>query len=323
MHRVAFVVYPGFELLDMAGPTAVFDGVNYVHAQDGKPAFYSVIVASTEGGPVASRSGVSVDTMALEALTSQPPDTLLIMGAQKEPLLKALGESTLRAQVSRLAAMVPRFGSVCSGSFLLASLGLVDGRRIATHWNACEPLAKTYPKVKVDADSLYVVDDNLWTSAGVSTGIDMALAMVARDLDSATAGRVAQGLVLYARRAGYQSQFSPLLRAQAKADSPFAELITWIMSNLHAPLDVSVLAERAGLSERTFHRRFVEATGDTPARFVEAARLDAARMLLSRGALPKSVATRVGLAPAARFNEAFVRRFGVTPRLFRDTHAEL
>jgi transcriptional regulator GlxA family with amidase domain len=175
----------------------------------------------------------------------------------------------------------------------------------------------------VDSDALYVVDGPIWTSAGVTTGIDMALAMVAHDLDAGVAGQVAKGLVLYARRPGYQSQFSPLLQAQAKADSPFADLIAWIQANLNASLDVPVLAARAALSERTFHRKFIAATGQTPARFVESARLDAARLLLSRDVPLKSVAARVGLAPAARFAEAFERRFGVTPKLFRDMHAEI
>jgi transcriptional regulator GlxA family with amidase domain len=322
MHRVAFVVYPGFELLDMSGPVAVFDGTNHVLAQGGKAPFYGVDVVSTEGGLIRSSSGVAVQSIPPDALGSGRPDTLLIMGARKEELLRAIADPGLRAWLPQIANRLPRFGSVCSGTFVLASLGLLDGRCVATHWNACAPLAKAYPRVKVDADSLYVVDGNLWTSAGVSTGIDMALAMVTHDLDSATASQVARGLVIYARRSGFQSQFSPLLQAQTKADSPFAELIAWLMSNLHSALDVSALAARAGLSERTFHRRFVEATGETPARFVEAARLDAARMLLARGASPKAVAARVGLAPAARLTEAFERRFGVTPRLFRENHAE-
>jgi transcriptional regulator GlxA family with amidase domain len=322
MHRVAFVVYPGFELLDMSGPVAVFDGANHVLAQAGKASFYAVEVVSTGGGLIRSSSGVAVQSMPRNALDSELPDTLLVMGARDTELMLAIADPGLKAWLPKIANKVPRLGSVCSGAFVLASLKLLDGRSVATHWNTCAQLAKTYPRVKVDADSLYVVDDNLWTSAGVSTGIDMALAMVTSDLDSATASQVARGLVIYARRSGYQSQFSPLLRAQTKADSPFAELIAWLMSNLHAALDVSALAARAGLSERTFHRRFVEATGETPARFVEAARLDAARMLLARGASPKAVAARVGLAPAARLTEAFERRFGVTPRLFRETHAE-
>lgn len=151
----------------------------------------------------------------------------------------------------------------------------------------------------------------------------MALAMVAQDIDSTIASEVAKRLVLYARRPGYQSQFSPVLQAQVKGDSPFAELIEWIQENLGAQLDVPILAERAGMTERTFHRKFVASTGETPARFVEIARLDAARMLLSRGLSLKSVAAQVGLYPPARLTEAFERRFGIAPRLFRDMHAEL
>jgi transcriptional regulator GlxA family with amidase domain len=157
----------------------------------------------------------------------------------------------------------------------------------------------------------------------VTTDIDMALAMIAHDLDGAVAGEVAKRLILYARRPGYQSQFSPVLQAQVKGDSPFADLIGWIQANLDARLDVPSLADRAGLTARTFHRKFVAATGVTPARFVETARLDAARMLLSRGLSLKSVAAQVGLVPASRLSEAFERRFGVAPRLFREMHAGL
>lgn len=156
----------------------------------------------------------------------------------------------------------------------------------------------------------------------MTAGIDMALAMVAEDLDATIAGQVAKRLVLYARRPGYQSQFSSLLQAQAKAASPFADLIGWIQANLDASLDVPALAAKAGLTERTFHRKFVTTTGETPARFVEIARLDAARLLLSRGLSLKAVATQVGLFPQARLAEAFERRFGIAPRLFRDMHAE-
>lgn len=323
MHHVVFVVYPGFELLDMSGPAAVFDGVNHVLTEAGKPGFYEITIVSATGGAIKSSSGVVIHSTPFSALESVRVDTLLVMGAQKGHLLRVLGDPDLRARLAGIAGRLPRFGSVCSGAFLLASLGLVDGRVVATHWNACDPLTRAYPRVKVDADALFVVDDELWTSAGVTTGIDMALAMVAQDIDAAIAGEVARGLVLYARRPGFQSQFSPLLQAQARADGPFAELIGWIMSNLSAKLDVPAIAARAGLSERTFHRRFVAATGDTPARFIESARLDAARMLLTRGVSLKSVAARVGLSPSARFTEAFERRFGITPTLFRETHAEL
>ena len=321
MQQVIFIVYPGFELLDASGPASVFNGANRALGQQGKPPFYETTLVSAEGGMVESSSGITVQTQAISDLQARRGRTVLVAGAEREPLLIAVGDPLLRAALPALAESAERFGSVCTGGFLLAALGVLDGHRIATHWDSCAPLSATFPAITVDADALYVTDGRLWTSAGVTTGIDMALAMVASDLDAAIAGEVAKRLVLYARRPGYQSQFSPVLQAQAKGDSPFADLIGWIQANLEAPLDVPSLADRAGLSERTFHRRFVAATGQTPARFVETARLDAARLLLSRGLSLKAVAARVGLFPAARFSEAFERRFGVAPRLFRDMHA--
>ena len=323
MHHVVFIVYPGFELLDASGPAAVFNSANRALDQQGKPAFYEVTLTSADGGTIKSSSGIAVETSAISDLMPGEAHTVLVAGAERERLLPAVADPVLRSALPALAAKAERFGSVCSGGFLLAALGLLDGHRVATHWDSCQPLAETFPAVAVDPDALYVVDDRLWTSAGVTTGIDMALVMIASDLDASIAGEVAKRLILYARRPGYQSQFSPVLKAQVKADSPFADLIGWMQANLDAPLDVPALADRAGLSERTFHRRFVAATGETPARFVEAARLDAARMLLSRGVSLKSVASEVGLSPATRLSEAFERRFGVAPRLFREMHAEL
>ena len=323
MHLVVFIVYPGFELLDTAGPSSVFNSANRALGQQGKLAFYQVALASAEGGSVESSSGITVETVAISGLKPGEANTVLIAGAEREQLLPAVADPALKAALPALAEGAERFGSVCSGGFLLAALGLLDGHRIATHWDSCKPLAETFPAVTVDPDALYVVDGRLWTSAGVTTGIDMALAMIASDLDANIAGEVAKRLILYARRPGYQSQFSAVLQAQVKGDSPFAELIGWIQANLDAPLDVPSLADRAGLSERTFHRKFVSATGQTPAHFVETARLDAARLLLSRGLSLKTVAAQVGLFPATRFSEAFERRFGVAPRLFREMHGEL
>lgn len=323
MHRVVFIIYPGFELLDVSGPASVFNGANRALGLRGQPAFYEIKLASAQGNAVESSSGVALETCAIADLRAGEAETVLVVGAEREPLMQAVADLTLRADLPRLAGKAERFGSVCTGGFVLAALGLLDGRRVATHWDSCKPFAKAFPKVEVDPDALYVVDGNLWTSAGVTTGIDMALAMVVHDHDAAIAGEVAKRLVLYARRPGYQSQFSPVLSAQVKGGSPFADLIGWILSNLDAQLDVPALAARAGLTERTFHRRFLTATGVTPARFVEASRLDAARMLLSRGLSLKTVAAQVGLFPSARLAEAFERRFGVAPRLFRDMHAEL
>lgn len=322
MYHVAFVVYPGFELLDVAGPASVFNGANRALRQRGTSDFYKVLLISAGGGSIESSSGIMLETRPIAELRPAEAGTVLVAGAEREPLLQAVVEPVLRAALPQMAARAQRFGSVCTGGFLLAALGLLDGHRVATHWDSSAPLAEAFPEVTVDADALYVIDGKLWTSAGVTTGIDMALAMVTRDHDAAVAGEVAKRLVLYARRPGYQSQFSPVLKAQVKADSPFADLIGWMQSNLDASLDVPSLAAKAGLSERTFHRKFVAATGQTPARFVEAARLDAARMLLSRGLSLKSVSGQVGLFPPPRLAEAFERRFGVTPRLFRDMHSE-
>ena len=325
MQRVVFVVYPGFELLDLSGPAAVFNGANQVLASRGRPQRYDIDVASGQGGRVASSCGIAIGTLALGGLAAGDAcrtDLLLVVGAEREPLLAAMADPAIRDTLPVLAGTARRIGSVCTGSFVLAVAGLLEGHRVATHWDGCAPLARAFPGLSVDPDALYVEDGRVWTSAGVTTGIDMALAIVTRDLDAGIAGAVAKRLVLYARRPGHQSQFSPVLRAQMRADSPFAELIGWIQAHLDAPLDVPVLAERAGLSERTFHRRFFSATGQTPARFVEAARLDAARILLSRGTTLKRVAAQVGLFPASRLARAFERRFGLSPRLYREMHAD-
>jgi transcriptional regulator GlxA family with amidase domain len=323
MHHVAFVVYPGFELLDVSGPASAFNGANRALRQREKPDFYKIQLASGRGGGVESSSGVTLETRPIADLRSAEAQTVLVAGAEREHLLPAIADPALRATLPHLAGKAKRFGSVCTGGLVLAALGLLDGCRVATHWDSCKPFVEAFPKVTVDPDALYLIDGRLWTSAGVTTGIDMALAMIARDLDAAIVGDVAKRLVLYARRPGYQSQFSPLLKAQVNADSPFADLIGWVHTNLHAKLDVPALAARTGLSERTFNRKFVAATGETPGRFVETARLDAARMLLSRGLSLKLVATQVGLSTATRLSVAFERRLGISPRLYRDMHAGL
>ena len=225
MHHVAIVVYNGVELLDVTGPTSVFNAANRTLAQRGDAPFYRVTLVSAEHGEVETSSGITLGTRPIAKLRAGEAQTVLIAGAEGEHLRPALGDTRLHAEIPRLVAKAERFGSVCSGGYFLAALGLIDGRRVATHWDACATLAKNYPGITVDTDALFVVDGPLWTSAGVTTGIDMALAMVARDLDGSIAGEVAKRLILYARRPGYQSQFSPLLQAQMKADRPFAELI--------------------------------------------------------------------------------------------------
>jgi transcriptional regulator GlxA family with amidase domain len=322
LHLVAFLAYPGFQLLDVSGPAAVFDEANHILRRQGGASFYRIEVLSGAGGAVTSSTGIQIQTRSLARMSPSAVDTLLISGAHEESLLLAMRDPVMRRWVPRFVQRAKRFGSVCSGTFVLASLGLVDGKRVATHWNACDPLAKAYPNLNVERDMLYVIDGKVWTSAGVTTGIDMALSMVTRDCSASVANDVARQLVLYARRPGYQSQFSPLLRAQLRDDDPFARLVAWIQVNLEKNLDVPSLAARVGLTDRSFYRKFTEAVGETPARFVEGLRLEAARALLSQRRQLKEVAAEVGLPPA-RLRGAFERRFGLAPRLFREMHAEM
>jgi transcriptional regulator GlxA family with amidase domain len=322
-HTVVLLAHPGFQLLDVTGPVSVFAAANHFLRRGGNKPFYAIEVVSPAGGPVTSDGGVALASSALRRVAAAKVNTLLIAGGHTETWLAAIGEPVGRRWVSRCVAHATRFGSVCTGAFVLASLGLVDGKRVATHWEAAARLTETHPSVNVDPDALYVVDGKVWTSAGVTAGIDMVLAMVAKDVGAAIANDIAKGLVLYARRPGYQSQFSSLLRLQLEADDPFGELIEWLRGNLDRNLNVPTLAARAGLSDRSFYRKFVAATGQSPARVVEALRLDEARVLLSQGLSLKVIAGRVGLSPTTRFTAAFERRFGIAPRLFREMHAEL
>jgi transcriptional regulator GlxA family with amidase domain len=312
-YLTCILAYESCQLLDVTGPAAVFGAAN--EAAGGT--VYDLRIVSPDGGLVTSSCGVALDSRKIGGR----PDTLLVAGGS-HGLKAAMARDDLRRWLRRVAPAARRFGSVCTGAFVLAAAGLLDGRRVATHWASCERLARGFPSLEVDAESLYVADGNIWTSAGVTTGIDMALALVEADLGAALANLIARLFVLYARRPGYQSQFSPLLQAQIVAEAPIAELIEWMQAHLDDRLDVPELAARAGLSERSFYRKFTEATGKTPAHFVECLRLDAARTLLA-GDLPlKAIAGKVGLSSPARFGQAFERRFGMAPSLFRQMHGQ-
>ena len=311
-HKLFIFAYDGCQLLDVTGPAAVFGAANDMME---KPA-YDLQIVSAERGLVTTNCGVAIQSRKMGG----QPDTLLVAGGSRG-LKAAMEHQGVRRWLQKMAPRTRRYGSVCTGAFVLAAAGLLDGKRVATHWASCARLAARFPAVSVDAEALYVVDGMVWTSAGVTTGIDMALAMVEADLGAATANLIARHFVLYARRPGYQSQFSPMLQAQATADAPFASLIDWMQDHLDRELDVPTLARHAGYSERSFYRKFTEATGKTPAHFVEDLRLDAARTLLSKGLSLKLIAGRVGLKSSARLCQAFERRFGLTPSLFREMHA--
>jgi len=310
-HRLFLLAYEGCQLLDVSGPASVFGAANEASGRK----VYDLRIVSPDGGSILSNCGVALQTRRIGG----KPDTLLVAGGSRG-LKAAMARNDLRRWLCRVTPETKRFGSVCTGAFVLAAAGLLDGKRVATHWASCDRLARRFPALTVDAESLYVVDGKVWTSAGVTTGIDMALALVEADLGAAMANLIARHFVLYARRPGYQSQFSPLLQAQTAAEAPFAALIEWMQQNLDQPLDVPALAERAGLSERSFYRKFTEATGKTPAHFVESLRLEAARTLLTRDLPLKTIAGKVGLSSSARLGQAFERRFGMAPSLFREMH---
>src|SRR5258708_39357388 len=249
-HNLALLAYEGSQLLDVPGPAAVFGAANDATSHAGGRKVYDLSIASPDGGLVTTSSGVA---LASRKIGGQP-DTFLVAGGSRG-LKAAMARDDVARWLRRAAPRTRRFGSVCTGAFMLAAAGLLDGKRVATHWASCARLAERFPALSVDAAALYVVDRQVWTSAGVTPGIDMALALVEADLGAATANLIARHFVLYARRPGYQSQFSPLLQAQTAAEAPFAQLIDWMQAHLDRPLDVPALAARAGLSERSFYRK--------------------------------------------------------------------
>ena len=314
--NVTMLAFPGCQVLDVTGPAAVFESGNIVSAK----AHYDVHILSAKGGTIQTNSAVALVTKPLRELPPRAIDTLLIAGGDASGLQMLVADRSVRKWAVQASTRARRFGSVCTGTFALAHFGLLGGKRVATHWSVCSELAELCPETRVDAKALFVNDGRLWTSAGVTAGIDMSLAMVASDLGDTVANAIAKRLVLYARRPGYQSQFSPVLSAQSHAEAPFADLIDWIRENLAAPLKVSKLAARVAMSERTFLRNFTRSIGVTPARFVETLRLDQTRVYLAAGLSLKEIASKVGYLTGAQLSKAFGRRFGMTPLLFRELH---
>jgi len=313
MHRVVLIAFPGVQTLDVAGPAEVFSGASRLRA---KPS-YTVVLASSSGGVVRTTCGFDIQTARLERVRPRPDDTVLVGGGEEDGVRAATQDPKLRRWVCRAAPIVRRMGSVCSGAFVLARAGLLDGRRAATHWSACEQLAAFRPAVNVDPNAIFVRDGKFWTSAGVTTGIDMALAMVEEDYGRVLADQCAARLVLYARRPGYQSQFTDVLLAQTQAGDPLGAIIARARVHLRS-LDVPRLARLAGLSRRTLHRRCQEHIGITPAKLVQRLRVEHARTLLSTTMRSlKSIAYESGLSNTERMRRAFERELGIGPREVR------
>lgn len=309
--RIIFVIFPGFELLDLSGPAAVFTHANmFLDAREQ----YEICCASRGAGLVACSVGASISSVEFASLKLMKSDTVLALGAEEVYLRAALRDQAIVELLQRAARRSGRYGSVCVGAYLLGAAGLLDGVKATTHWEGCAKLQKMYPSAQIEDDALYVNDGNLWTSAGASAGIDMALAMLEADHGSKLMGQVAKRLVVYAHRPGYQSQFSTLLDAQSAADGQFSEFVVWLASQVGTALTVPDMAERVGMSERTFHRKFTLATGVTPAKYFEELCLQRAKVLLEAGEVVKQVATKVGFQSESAFRASFRSRFGITPR---------
>ena len=310
---VVFVVYDGLQLLDLAGPLDVFSAAN---SQLAKRA-YRTVVASARGGLIRTASGLEISTVALSSVRG-PIDTLVVTGGPGTT--EAVADPVLRAAILRLAKGAGRVTSVCSGAFVLATAGLLDGRRATTHWEVCDLLASRYPTTTVEPDSIYVIDGNVWTSAGVTAGIDLALAMVSADHGAELARHVAQRLVVYMQRAGGQLQFSArLAESMAVADaSPITQLVGWIPDHLDSDMSVRGLAARVNMSERNFARVFLRDVGCTPATHVENLRIEEARRILELSSQPVAhVAASCGFGTVETMHRVFRRRLGSTPASHR------
>ncbi|WP_369933599.1 GlxA family transcriptional regulator [Xanthomonas tesorieronis] len=312
--RVVLLAYDGMNLLDLAGPLQALATANR-SAESGAPARYDTIVASEYGGPIVTGSGLAVVTVPVSSLSNTAIDTLIAAGGCAGDEFEVT--PALRDFIAARAGSVRRLCSVCTGAFLLAAAGQLDGRRVATHWAWIDKLKRRHPHLNVDPDSIFIRDGDLWTSAGVSSGIDLTLALIEQDYGPRIAIDVARQLVVFVKRAGGQAQFSVPLAAQAR-DHAFVELHAWIAANLRADLSVPQLAARANMTPRTFARLYAAKVGRTPAKTVELMRLEAACRALEETALPlKSVALHAGYADEQQLRRAFQRQFGTNPGTHR------
>jgi len=303
-----FIVFPGFELLDLGGPLCAFN-----LAIDYHDAAYEVRVVSAAGGLVRGSSGVAIDTIA-------PPspghlDTLVVVGAPSAEVLDRQSETV--DLVRALAPRARRKASVCTGAFLLAAAGLLDGHRATTHWRYAPELQRRHPLLRVDADRIFVREDDIWTSAGITAGIDLALAMIEEDCGIATSKAIARDLVVYHRRSGGQSQFSTMLELEPRPGR-IRDALAYARSHLRERLSVEQLADVAMISPRQFARQFTAETGETPARAVERLRCEAALPQIEASTEPlDQIAIQVGFGDMERMRRVCLRIYGQTPQALR------
>jgi transcriptional regulator GlxA family with amidase domain len=315
--HILFVAFPDMSLLDFTGPQTVFwTASNYMKQQE-LPA-YQLHTGSIAGGLIPSIEGITLETKPLADFELNTIDTLVVPGS---PIIEqALDKSTALVDWLTMAArQIPRIASVCSGAFFLAQTGLLNNKRAATHWAMCDMLQRRFPLVQAEPDAIYVNEGTIWTSAGVTTGIDMSLALVEADCGREIAMKVARELVVFLKRLGGQSQFSELLKSQMNEHAAFEKLHLWIANNLADP-DISVerMAEKVSMSPRNFSRVYKQATGRTPAKAVEIMRLEAARRMLEDSERNlNQIALQCGFGDEERMRVTFQRNLAVSPTDYR------
>lgn len=323
-HRhIAMLVYPNYLLIDAIGPTEVFNFTNAALQQMGRislsESVYTVSIVAEQKGPVKSSSGVSlVADMSYED-TKNDIDTLMVAGATHVSYLDAAKKDLkLRSWLTQMMPKVRRMVSICTGALILAEAGLLDGRKATTHWLYCDQLALRHKSIRVEPDKIFVRDGSVYSSGGVTAGIDLALNLVEEDWGWEVAANVARGMLIFMRRPGGQSQFSSYVFNEAKTRKDFRELQAWIISNPHRDLGVEQLAERMSMSPRNFSRLFCQEIGVTPAKFVEGVRMEAARNMMLQTDLPmEAIAAQCGFGSAEQMRRTFQRLLKTTPQEHR------
>lgn len=314
VRAIEVLAYPAVQLLDVTGPLQVFASANDMVAEAGGTPPYLLRVVAKGGQGVTASAGLGIATHPLPRI-STALDTLIVAGGPGVEAASA--DPELVDWVRRRAERARRVASVCTGAFLLAASNVLDGRRAATHWSVCADLARRFPAVRVESDPIFVRDGPIWTSAGVTAGIDLALALVEQDLGRTAALAVARYLVVFLKRPGGQAQFSAALSLQS-AEDQFGALHEWINKHLTDDISLPLLARQAGMSERSFSRHYLEATGLTPARAVERLRVEEARRLLSESRLPvKRISQRCGFGSEETMRRSFLRVLAATPQDYR------
>jgi transcriptional regulator GlxA family with amidase domain len=309
MHKVGSIVFPAFSPINFAA-TSVFETANW---QIGKPE-YQLTLLSEDGGPIATSLGSQIQTVSFKRRAF---DTIIVAGGIEPPIATPVLVKYLQSAIHRSR----RIASICTGALVLAEAGLLDGRRATTHWNAAREMKRRYPRIAMEEDRIFIADGPLWTSAGMSAGLDLALAMVENDLGVEIARAVARTLVVYHRRAGGQSQFSTLLDLDAQSDR-IQNALTYAKKNLSSPLSVVGLAKAAFLSPRQFSRVFREETGRSPAQAIERLRVESARLMMESGRFSaEEIARKNGFGNRERMRRSFLRAFGHPPQAIQRTLA--